>query len=80
MFECRKPGGGLGLGLETADQLGRGQVAGQDHLYGHGAIEPFLPRLVDHAHAAPADLADQFVRAEIPRQFAGRRISLHRRR
>ena len=68
-----EPGGGLRLGLEAADQLGRGQVAGQDHLHGHGAVEALLPGLVDHAHPAPADLADQLVRAEIPRQFAGGR-------
>ena len=62
-------GGGLGFGLKAADQLGRSEVAGQDHLDGHRAVEPFLPGLVDDAHAAAADLADQLVRAEIARQL-----------
>ena len=62
--------GGLGFDLKTADQLGRSQMAGQNHLHGDGAIESFLPSFVDHAHAAAADLADQFVGSEIARQFA----------
>ena len=67
-----QPGGGLRFGLKAADQLGRSQMAGQDHLDGHRAVEPLLPGLVDHAHAAAADLADQLVRPEIARQFAPR--------
>jgi hypothetical protein len=28
--------------------------AGQDHLQGDDALQPALPRLVDHTHATPA--------------------------
>ena len=75
MFGVPQPGGRLGLGLKAADQLGRGQVAGQDHLHRHRAIEALLPGLVDHAHAAAADLADQFVGPEVARQRADGRLT-----
>src|SRR5262249_44135553 len=39
-------GHGSRLGRETLDLMRRGQVARQDHLDSHGAIEVFLPRLV----------------------------------
>ena len=56
-----------------------------------GAVEVLLPRLVDHAHAAAADLVQQFVRrrspAAIPRRKAAssavgaaRRLALDRQR
>jgi len=58
-------GGGAGLLLEPLHVLGAGEVAGEDHLDGHGPLEALLPGLVDHAHAAAPDLAEQLVRAEI---------------
>ncbi len=69
-------GGGPGLDLEAADVLRRCQVRGQDHLDGHGAVEGLLPRLVDHAHAAPADFFQELVGAEI----AGKALVLEFRR
>ncbi len=54
-------------------------MAGQDHLQRHRAVEPLLPRLVDHAHPAAADLADQLIRAEIAghRGEGGLAVGLH---
>ena len=49
--------------------LGRGQVAGQDHLHRHQAVESLLPRLVDHAHPAAPDLLEQLILAEMPRRL-----------
>ena len=48
-------------------------MAGQDHFERDRAVEPLLPRLVDHAHPAAADLTDQLVRAEIARHRARQR-------
>ncbi len=39
-------------------------VAGEDHLQGHQAVELRVPRLVDDAHAAPAQLREDLVIAE----------------
>jgi hypothetical protein len=41
-------------------------LAGKDHREGDDAVEADLPRLVDHAHAAPGNLLDQLVIAEVP--------------
>ena len=57
-----------------------GMGPGQDHLQGAGAVQADLPGLVDHAHAAAAQLAQDLVavdRREGPlpgsrRRFAGR--------
>ena len=54
-------GDGLGLGPEAGQLLGAGVVAGQDHLQGDDAVERELPGLVDDAHAAAAQLAQDFV-------------------
>ena len=74
-------GGGPGLDLEAADVFRRRQVRGQDHLDGHGAVEGLLPRLVDHAHAAPADFFQELVGAEVAGQvcFESRQIEVGRR-
>ncbi len=51
------------LPLKTRDGLvGHGKATGQD-LESHPAIERQLTSLIDHAHASPPDLADDF---EIP--------------
>ncbi len=67
-------GGRPGLDLEAADVFRRRQVRGQDHLDGHGAVQGLLPRLVDHAHAAPADFLHELVGAEIAGQGLVQRI------
>ena len=55
-------------------------AAGQDHLEGHGPVEPDLPRLVDDAHAAPAQLAHEVI-ARHPRGLRfGPGAELHLRR
>ena len=59
-------GGGLGLGVEPLDVGVVGELAGEDHLEGHGAVQADLPRLVDDPHAAAGDLAEQLVVAEAP--------------
>src|SRR3954469_6104948 len=53
--------------LKALDEGRRGKVTRQDHFEGYHAIERDLPRLVDDAHSAPADLFDQFVIAKEPR-------------
>ncbi len=54
-------GDGLGLGLEAGQVVGAGVFARQDHLERDDAVEAALPGLVDDAHAAAADLAEQLV-------------------
>ena len=58
-------GDGLGLGPEAAGGLGPGVLAGQDHLEGDEAVEPDLPGLVDDAHAAAAQLAEDLVAGDL---------------
>ena len=58
-------GRGLGLGVEALDVGVVGELAGQDHLQGDGAVEAHLPGLEDDAHAAAGDLADDLVVAEV---------------
>src|SRR5438876_734391 len=56
---------GLRLGLEAA-HVGRGrQLALENHLQRHGAVEADLPCLVHDAHAAAGDLLEQLVVAEV---------------
>ena len=65
----------LGLVLEPA-QLGVvGQDAGLDHLEGDGAVEADLPRLVDDAHAAAAQLLLDLVVAEVADGGAARQVA-----
>ena len=64
----------LGLVLE-APQLGVvGQHAGLDHLEGDGPVEADLPRLVDDAHAAAAELFLNLVVAEVADGGAARQV------
>ena len=62
MVEVR---GGLGLDVEPLDVGLGGELAGEDHLERDGAVEAHLPGLVDDAHAAAGDLADELVVAEV---------------
>jgi hypothetical protein len=61
------PRGQLGLELESLPLgLGR-ELAGQDHLQGDKAVEAAVAGLVDHAHAPPAHLPQQFVDTNLAR-------------
>ena len=51
----------LRLGAEPRQVVGSGVGAGQDHLERDEAIESDLAGLVDDAHAAPAQLAQDFI-------------------
>jgi hypothetical protein len=53
-------GHGLGLGLETGPFLGTGLAARQDDLQRHRAVEAHLEGAVHDAHAAPAQLVEQY--------------------
>ncbi len=59
-----QPGRGLRLTLEPAHLLGVEQRPGREHLRGHAAAQRLLLGLVDHAHAAAADLAEDPVVAQ----------------
>ena len=77
-----EPGDGLGLGEEAGGGLGAGVRAGQDHLQGDGAVEPDLAGLVDDAHAAAAQLAQDLVAGERGVGTPGggrRRVAIRRR-
>ncbi len=52
---------GRGLGLEAQAVVGVGQLAAEDHLQGDDAAQAHMPRLVNNAHAAAADLLQEFV-------------------
>src|SRR5262245_45666532 len=60
-----EPGDRARLAVEPLDVLG-GRLAGEDHLERDQAIEAGLARLVDDAHPAARDLAEDVVRAEPP--------------
>ena len=51
----------LRLGQEARDSLGVGVEAGQDHLQDAGAVQQDLAGAIDHTHAAPAQLAQDFI-------------------
>jgi hypothetical protein len=59
-----QPGRGFGLTLEAADALGVEGRLGRQDLEGDVPAERFVDGLVDDAHAAAADLAEQAVLAE----------------
>ena len=65
-------GDGLRLGQEAGGGLGAGMGAGQDHLQGAGAVQADLPGLVDDAHAAAAQLAQDLVAGDGGDGAAGR--------
>src|SRR5262249_35153726 len=51
----------LGLGLEAGPLVRAGMRPGQDHLQRDHAVQGQVPRLVDDAHAAAAQLAEHLV-------------------
>ena len=57
-------GRGLGFGSEALQIRRTSQAAGPDHFHGHQAMEALLLGLVDHAHAALANLLEQVVIAK----------------
>jgi hypothetical protein len=57
------------LGAKPLPVRRRSEVASQDHLQGHDAVEADLPSLVDNAHAAAGDLFEQLVIAEGSSRF-----------
>ena len=59
-----QPGRRLRLALEPPHLLGVQQRAGREHLQGHAPAQRLLLGLVDDAHAAPADLAEDAVVAQ----------------
>src|SRR5947209_5137089 len=59
-------GGGFGLAQESLDLVRAGQGAGADQFDGHVTIQTRLPGLPDDPHAAPGDLFEELVVAEIP--------------
>ena len=61
MFGCWRRATASASMWKRASWSGAGMAAGQDHLEGDEPIEPALPSLVDDAHAAPAQLAEDFV-------------------
>ena len=67
-------GGGEGLGLESAElgRVHRGRE--RKDLEGHTAMERDLLGLVNHAHTAPADFADDPEVAQISQDLAGIRV------
>ena len=66
-------GRGLRLALEPPHLLGVQQRAGREHLQRHPPAERFLLGLVDHPHAAAADLAEDAVVAQPLQPDAHRR-------
>ena len=64
MLGCCKPAAASASVRKRCRSSAAGQPAGQDHLQGDDAVEPALPGPVDDAHAAAADLLEQFVIAE----------------
>ena len=55
----------FGFGMKPPHFVLAGQLTGQDHLHGNRPIEPRLPCAINDTHAAPRDLFDQFVLAEV---------------
>jgi hypothetical protein len=60
-----QPGNGLGLGAEACQVVRPCVAPRQDHLEGDQAVGQDLPSLVDDAHAAPAQLPQDFVAGHI---------------
>ena len=75
MFET---GERLGFGAETG-RLARAGGGGPEHFQGRQPVQADAPRLVDHAHGAGTDLAQDLVaRHHRRRRRGGRRPPAHR--
>ncbi len=66
-------GGSFRFRVETPDEFFAGKSAMQQHLHRYHPVQTPLPRLINHAHAAAADLPEQFVVAEVANQGIGDR-------
>ncbi len=77
MVQC---GGSLGLDLESLKVASIERACERENLEGDAALERDLVGLVDDAHAAPADFAQQLVVAQAaePGDGIGYRIALLR--
>src|SRR5262249_60165341 len=64
----------LALDAESFELVLAGMLAGDHHLEGDDPVEPGLPRLVNHAHPAPAELAQDLI--SIDQRRAGRAACL----
>ena len=56
-----EPGDGLGFHMKPQSRGPCGRASGEDHFQSHRPGETDLPRFVNHAHAATADLPPQFI-------------------
>ena len=65
--------GGFRLRQESSDLRHGSEMAGEDHLERHHAVETDLACPIDDPHAAPGDLAEQFVILELLRPGVARR-------
>ena len=54
-------GDNVRLGTETGEQFAIAGVDGPHHFKGHEAVQRRLTRLVNHAHAATADLFENLI-------------------
>ena len=73
-------GGRFRLGAKALHVVGRRQRTGQQHLEGDAAIEAFLPRPKDDAHAAAGDFFEIAVIAEVAHGRHGGNNTSQRRR
>ncbi len=73
-----KAGDGLGLGSEAGTVFLVGELAAQEHLQRHDTLELRVPRPIDNAHAAAAQLAQDLIRPDLggQRRWFGRRYGL----
>ena len=68
------------LGTEPLHVCGAGQLAGQNHLHGDGAIQTDLAGAIDYAHSAAGDFLQQFVVAKVTNACSGGRLACRRGR
>ncbi len=61
-----QPGGRLGLAAEPRQVLRRGVLPCQNHLEGDDAVQALLAGAIHHAHAPPAQHAQDFVPGDAP--------------
>ena len=75
MLGCCKRATASASVRKRASSVGAGVAAGQDHLEGDDAVEPELAGLVDDAHAAAAQLAQDLVAGDATAAEGGGRTS-----
>ena len=65
---------GLRFDEEPGQCIGAGVAPREHHLQGDEPVELLLPRLVDHPHPAAAELAEDFVAADMGHRPPGLRV------